>query len=921
MHKSSDRELLLIFPGLLAIILGFVVLWRVPHPIAQVVFFIAVPEGALLIAYALGILGAGDIARQRMLEEMEQRLVERERSLSQRVEELSILHELSLAASKGVRSDEVLDNAAHVMERVLSYPHLALFLVDSASGVISVHSGYGPGLDMVMRAGAAVGKGITGIVAQTGLSENLPDVSKDPRYVALMPDTRSELCVPMRIGDRVIGGINVESPQLDAFDSHDVRFLTTIANQLAISIDNARLLSEATRRSAHLAGLNAGSRTMSAQLERQQLLGTMVEVASQVFGANSAAVFCWDEQRQELRIAASRGLSEQYVARQTIPGDRIVAAVEDGGWQPVTLSRSSLHRLVLHPDLAVAEELPAALLVPLAAGSNLLGVLLVSARGEDPGYSTQDIEMAQIFAGQAVISLENARLFSEASKAREMLALQRIAGTISSSLDLNEVLRTIVAVTCEVMNCPKAAIFELDETIPALRLVVAHGVSDAFVDEWRRLPPVGRQRRATSSGHPVIVEDIESNEGYAPFVDIARREGFRAFVDVPMRSKGKVVGVLSAYYPEPHAFDQAEIELLTTVANQAAMTMENARLHGQTDTDLRRRVDELTALRQISLRLVSSLDLNTVLNAIAESTLRLVHASDVHIFLYDEARQALSAGTALWASGERRTPVVFLRPDGITMTAVRERRPIVVDDAALQPLYATPEVQDWGVKAIACFPLLRAQAAIGAFNVAFAEPHTFTEDELRVLTLLADQAAIAVENARLHERLAEQAKRDSLTQVYNHGYLLESLTSAVEDAKQNATPVSFILLDIDHFKDYNDRYGHVVGDAVLRAIVQSISANIKRSDVVGRWGGEEFGVVLPEASSDQAERVAQRIRDTVARLDLRNGEDARMPNPTVSQGIATFPVHAHSADELVARADQALYSAKSRGRDQVVIAA
>lgn len=260
------------------------------------------------------------------------------------------------------------------------------------------------------------------------------------------------------------------------------------------------------------------------------------------------------------------------------------------------------------------------------------------------------------------------------------------------------------------------------------------------------------------------------------------------------------------------------------------------------------------------------------------------------------------------------------RPDSITAEAVRLRRPVVVQNASESRFYANGEAESWGVRAIASFPLLRADAVIGAFNIAFTEPHAFTEDELRVVTLLADQAAIAVDNAKLHESLAEQAQRDSLTQVYNHSYLLSRLADAVRQAEQDTAILSFIMLDIDDFKEFNDSYGHTTGDAVLRSIVQAISSNIKRTDTVGRWGGEEFGIVLPGATTEQAEMVAQRIQSTVAAIELSNSRGERIPNPTVSQGIATFPVHGHSSEALIEAGDSALYRAKERGKDQIVIA-
>jgi len=132
-------------------------------------------------------------------------------------------------------------------------------------------------------------------------------------------------------------------------------------------------------------------------------------------------------------------------------------------------------------------------------------------------------------------------------------------------------------------------------------------------------------------------------------------------------------------------------------------------------------------------------------------------------------------------------------------------------------------------------------------------------------------------------------------------------------------PISLIMLDIDHFKIYNDTYGHTIGDEVLRLTVQAIKSHIKKTDTVGRWGGEEFGIVLLNATITQANMVANRIRRTLSELPLFDVEGQTIPKPTISQGIATIPDHTTGADELVIIADRALYRAKARGRDQVAV--
>ena len=158
---------------------------------------------------------------------------------------------------------------------------------------------------------------------------------------------------------------------------------------------------------------------------------------------------------------------------------------------------------------------------------------------------------------------------------------------------------------------------------------------------------------------------------------------------------------------------------------------------------------------------------------------------------------------------------------------------------------------------------------------------------------------------------------DSLTGVFNHGYFLEILNHAAEQDYLDNTPLSLIMLDIDYFKQYNDNYGHRVGDQVLIMLTEAIRSHINSEDSIGRWGGEEFAIILPHANGAQALAVAERIRTTMNSLSIQARDNQLLPVPTVSQGIAVFPQETDDVNRLIDLADQRLYLAKDRGRDQI----
>ena len=212
---------------------------------------------------------------------------------------------------------------------------------------------------------------------------------------------------------------------------------------------------------------------------------------------------------------------------------------------------------------------------------------------------------------------------------------------------------------------------------------------------------------------------------------------------------------------------------------------------------------------------------------------------------------------------------------------------------------------------------LKAENETGVIALGSYVPNAFDRADMELLSNLAQHVTLALNNTIQHAQVEEQARLDSLTGVYNHGYFLKKLAGQAEESNSTYTPLSLIMMDIDYFKQYNDTYGHLVGDRILNTLCSAIKQHIKQADAVGRWGGEEFIISLPGATGAQALLVAQRIGETMASLQVLDREGKAIPVPTVSQGIAVFPGEADEIYRLIDLADRRLYVAKERGRNQI----
>lgn len=251
---------------------------------------------------------------------------------------------------------------------------------------------------------------------------------------------------------------------------------------------------------------------------------------------------------------------------------------------------------------------------------------------------------------------------------------------------------------------------------------------------------------------------------------------------------------------------------------------------------------------------------------------------------------------------------------------IRNQRPLFIPDLRRDVnLEGTKVILTGNNRDSACWMgvPMKADSIDGVLAVASYTPNAFDRAALELLENLAQHTALVLDNANHHSQVEARARLDSLTEVYNHGYIVQVLERELENARASNRQISLLMLDIDYFKQYNDNYGHQVGDEILVKLTQAIKQHIKSTDSVGRWGGEEFTIVLPNTNGSQAAQVALRLQETLRNLSLHLKNEKTLPFPTISQGIAVFPAEAIDSEGLIQLADRRLYIAKQRGRNQV----
>lgn len=329
-------------------------------------------------------------------------------------------------------------------------------------------------------------------------------------------------------------------------------------------------------------------------------------------------------------------------------------------------------------------------------------------------------------------------------------------------------------------------------------------------------------------------------------------------------------------------------------------------------------IHRLETINKVSRQLMQSLDTEQVLSLLSGTIIETLQADSYFIgILKDEQTLHLQL---MYDEGEFFNGIELPLEGTLASWVIRNQRELFLPD-----LREEVELENVTLKIVGKDKTslswigvpLKSQNITGLMAMASYTPNAFDLADMELLSTLAQHVTLALDNTVRHAQVEEQARLDSLTGVYNHGYFLTKLSAQAQEALKNQTPLSLIMLDIDFFKQYNDTYGHLVGDRILNSLCMAIKSHIKQGDAVGRWGGEEFIISLPNATGEQASQVARRISETMSLLRVEDRLQRTVPVPTVSQGVAIFPQEADEIYELIDLADRRLYTAKKRGRNQI----
>ncbi len=732
------------------------------------------------------------LEKARLYERARQELTRRRQAeiiLQHRLRQLEVLYHLSerLAPAQDVHA--VCRTVVEGLHTIIGYTYLGIFLVDEETGDRVLCASRGWEMD-VSPGRLRPGEGLSERALLDGRLHYTPDVRKEPRYVPGV-GTGAEVDIPLRIGDEIVGVLVVESAQPHSFTEDDFATLTAVAHQTGLALERARLLERVQRQQHAISRLITHQATTEGRLE--EILPRIAEMTCETLRVHRTTIWLFDERRDsftcvegydrssETHFAGDVFQPEEYPRySQAIAQEHVIAASD------------------VCQDARLAEfattywkplDIRSAIQISIRPRGRIAGILSIEHKHTYRTWHADEIRFATEIGDLLAQLLLNEEL---RKRAAQMQALNETLLDLTSMHDIRQLLNTIVERATALLGGTGGGMYLTDPEKRTVRCVVSYRTRRDFTGVVLAYGE-GAAGLVAETGQPLIVDDYHAWSGRAR--EFEEERPFCSVLSAPMIWQDEVVGVIHVLHDQPHHFSQDDLDLLMLFARQAAIALHNARLLEQE----RRRRQEVEALRRASLRITSSLDLSTVLEAILESTLELLPADDAHIFLYDGEK--LSFGAAYWDGKVQKEPFAHPRPHGVTYTVARTGEPMIIPDANAHPLY-----QDWQWGgALASLPLRVGGRVVGVMNLAFTRPRPFREEDVQLLRLFADQAAIAIENARLLRETQSRARELStllhVSQALSASVSLQDVLGVVAREVTNAlntTACAILRWDREH---------------------------------------------------------------------------------------------------------------------------
>jgi diguanylate cyclase (GGDEF)-like protein/PAS domain S-box-containing protein len=752
-------------------------------------------------------------------------------------------------------------------------------------------------------------------IIETRKAVTIPDTHLDPDWKInrISQHFHSWIGAPVIIDDQIAYIFSLDKIDANFYTRAHLENFNLFCSEVSLSIQKARLFESDRKRIRELEILQATLTAITSQLEINHLLNEILNRALELLVSSSGTLALYEPESHAFRMAVNSPVD--------LPIKNVLVSADEGIMGEIYRTRLPL---VLDDYSSwpqrVEQFVPsfphAVLAVPLNAGSELFGALVIGSEDSESFYNQDDTRLLSLFAQQATIAINNARLFASAqARAHEAETLQKASAIIASSLEQRPTLHQILKQLARVISYDSASILLLHGE--ELELVQGDGFEDQSdliglrisLSQNQPGAKVCRQKKTLIVNHLPIE--------YPAFNDI-NQHSILSWLGVPLIYKGRIIGILSLDSLEDNYFTEKHAKLASAFADQVAVVLENTRLYESAIDSAR----QFSALYNLSQKISLDLPPQEVYQAIHNAAKVLMACDCFYLSLYNKEERLIQDAYmidngVLQKNGSR--PL----GQGLFSLAITQNRSLIYNDftsetqKATQAITIGAEADPTQVRSLIVVPIRLGKEIKGVISAQSYHANAYREEDRESLEMLATQTAIALQNNSLFSKVQEMAMTDSLTNICNRRRFFELADAEFARSHRYQHPLSMIMMDIDHFKRVNDNHGHAVGDIVLKQVAAMCKSSLRTVDLFARYGGEEFVVMLPETTVEEASYTAERMRSVVACTPIL--VEKNLIQITLSFGVVELDESCKNIEELLDRSDQALYESKHNGRNRVSI--
>ncbi len=744
---------------------------------------------------------------------VERTVWESNKILQRQLRELVVLHNAAQAEAQGISEDEIITNVVITLTSV--YPDVCgALLINEAGNLLIPHPSYVGANVANWTQGYTLDRGITGRSASTGKSVIIYDLAEESNYIEIATDIHSELCVPIRVNEKVIGVLNVESHEIGMFTEGDERFLATIADGLGSALERIRLLEVKQIQLEHEAAIvdlmKIGASSLDLNLVLQSLLNQLLKLIPSDFGSVQLL------EREDLRLVATFGFkSELFNENELFPvinfpiNKQVIYEKRLKNIPDVTAESSYI-------QMAGAENIRAFMIVPLIYKERIIGLITLDSNTPSR-YTQADENLAIVVADHISVAVENARLYeTERKRSKIIETFAEITNKIATSRDVLPILDDVIQQGASLLTASHMAVYLLQDDECTLKIVSAEGKYRDQLLSHTIVVGQGITGNVVLNKLPEVVNDFAKDSRSYTVPETSIDEGRKEIMmSAPLLLRDKAIGAINAWRMRVDGnFDESELNFLISIAHQISVAVEASRLFEET----LRREKEAEAIAEVGRGISETLQLNIVMERVALYSKELMHTETSAVYMVEEGNDILRAIAAFGEEAEEIKNDPLKLGDGILGSIALSKIAEIVNNTEHDS--RTVIVKDTQVASdeyIMGAPILFKEKLVGLIAVWRTGPGlAFKAYELDFLVRLAQQAAIAIENARLYHETYRQLDEQEM---------ISRFSNAMRSAKGPHEMLPILLAETKKIID-TDSVSIWMHDPINDVLVQKLASGI-----------------------------------------------------------------------------------------------